>query len=201
MIALLAVGHIYVALGKLLFLLPASETACELSTLRYGPATRKWEKGSNPTQANCAFRQFVEPGALIPVWGDAGQGDEDLEVTYEVGKEGKAKTVTLKQESFKASSDLNLSAAAHKVKSSVRVEVKNDGDAPVLAGDAVVARSKPRESCEGNGPTAAIPPGETLVDIRPGLLSPSMKAWVAVFTSEKDCSWHGVGLRKRDHGL
>jgi hypothetical protein len=32
-------------------------------------------------------------------------------------------------------------------------------------------------------------PGESLVDVRPGLLSPSMQVWVAVFTAEKQCKW------------
>ena len=190
MIALLAAGHIYVTLGKLLLLLPASAKACGVEQVRYGPASRSWERGASAPQPDCKFRQYVEPAAQIAVWGEAGEGkSEDLEVTYLVSGEAKPKLVTLKQEAFEPQGQAKLSASLHKVKNDVRVEVKNGGDAPVLVGDAVAARNKPRDACLGNGPTSAIAPGETLVDIRPGLLSPSMKAYVAVFTGEKECRW------------
>jgi hypothetical protein len=195
MIALLAAGHLYVTLGKLLFLLPASETVCGVSMLRYGPASGKWESGTNPPQAGCEFRQFVEPGALLPVWGEAGKAVEDLDVTFQLSGQSKAQTVSLKPETLTPAAEARLSSSARKVRSSVRVEVKNEGDAPVLVGDAVAARNRPKDRCEGNGPTAAIEPGETLVDVRPGLLSPSMKAWVAVFTSEKACRWVEVARK------
>jgi hypothetical protein len=196
MIALLAAGHLYVTLGKLLFLLPASDKVCGIATLRYGPASGKWERGSNPPQATCEFRQFVEPGPLLPVWGEAGKDTEELEVTYQLAGEAQPQTVTLKPETLEPSAKASLSSTARKVKGRVRVEVKNEGDAAVLIGDATAARNKPKDACLGGGPTAALAPGETLVDVRPGLLSPSMKAWVAVFTGEKDCRWVEVA-RKR----
>jgi hypothetical protein len=190
MIALLAAGHLYVTLGKLLFLLPASDKVCSVSTLRYGPPRGKWENGTNPPPGDCEFHQFVEPGALLPVWSDPnGKTIEDLDVTYQLAGQLKAQTVSLKPETLTPAATAKLSSTAKKVKNSVRVEVKNEGDAPVLIGDATAARNKPTDSCVGSGPTAALAPGETLVDIRPGLLSPSMKSWVAVFTTETACRW------------
>src|SRR5258708_6259367 len=38
---------------RALFLLPASERACGLTSLRYGPSDGKWERGSNLTAASC----------------------------------------------------------------------------------------------------------------------------------------------------
>jgi hypothetical protein len=195
MIALLAAGHLYVTLGKLLFLLPASDKVCGISTLRYGPASGKWESGTNPPQSTCEFHQFVEPGALLPVWGEPGKSVEDLDVTYQLDGQARPQTVSLKPETLTPQAAAKLSSTARKVKNSVRVEVKNEGDGPVLIGDATAARNKPKDSCVGNGPTAALEPGETLVDVRPGLLSPSMKAWVAVFTSEHDCRWVEVARK------
>jgi hypothetical protein len=197
MIALLAIGHIYVTLGKLLFLLPASESSCTISSVRYSPPSGKWERGSYPPSNTCEFEQFVEPGALVPVWGDASDDSpQELEVFYQLGTKGKERTVKLKPEPLTPESAARLAASARKEKGSVRLEVKNEGEAPVLVGDAIAARNKPKDACEGNGPTVAIPPGETLVDIRPGLLSPSMKAWVALFSAEKSCRWHEVALSR-----
>jgi hypothetical protein len=195
MIALLAAGHLYVTLGKLLFLVPASEKACGLSMVRFGPSSGKWDSGVSPPKADCEFKQFVEPGALIPIWGETEKKFEDLDVTFQIAGEPKDQTVSLKPETLTPAGQAKLSANLRKVKSSVRVEVKNLGDAPLLIGDAAAARGKPKDSCVGNGPTAAVAPGETLVDIRPGLLSPSMKAFVAVFTGEKDCRWVEVAAR------
>jgi hypothetical protein len=198
MIALLAAGHLYVTLGKLLFLVPASEKACGISSLRFGPASGQWDSGASPPKADCEFKQFVQPGALIPVWGETEKKFDELSVTYQVAGQApddKPQTVSLKPETLTPLASAKLSATAKKVKSSVRLEVKNTGDAAVLIGDAAAARGKPTDSCVGNGPSIALAPGETLVDQRPGLLSPSMKAWVAVFTSEKACRWTEVGIR------
>jgi len=195
MIALLAAGHIYVTLGRLLLLLPATEKTCAVQQVRFGPKDRSWERGANPPGGDCQFQQFVEPGAQEPIWADPGSDTKpDLEVVYQVPGEARPKLVTLKEEPLEPAAAAHLSAHARKIKSRVRVEVKNTGDAAVLAGDVIASRTKPHDSCQGNGPTAAIPPGETLVDIRPGLLSPSMNAYVAVFTSEKHCHWLEVPM-------
>lgn len=194
MIALLAAGHLYVTLGKLLFLVPASDTACGISMLRFGPADGKWDSGASPPRADCEFRQVVEPGALLPIWGETDKKFDELNVTYQVAGQSNAQTVSLKPEPLTPAASARLAAAAKKVKSSVRVEVKNVGDAPVLIGDAAAARGKPKDGCQGGGPTVALAPGETMVDVRPGLLSPSMKAWVAVFSDEKSCRWTEVAI-------
>jgi hypothetical protein len=194
MIALLAAGHLYVTLGKLLFLLPATEQACGVATLRFGPSDGRWDSGASPPRPDCEFRQVVEPGALIGVWGETDKKFDELSVTYQVAGDAKAQTVSLKPEPLTPDGKAKLSAAAKKVKNSVRMEVKNEGDAPVLVGDAAAARGKPKDACLGSGPTAALAPGETLVDLRPGLLSPSMKAWVAVFSDEKSCRWTEVAI-------
>ena len=75
------------------------------------------------------------------------------------------------------------------MKSSVRVEVTNKAERPILVGDSVANRGVPKDDCVGPGPAAVLQPGETLVDQRPGLLSPSMKVFVSVFTGEKSCKW------------
>jgi hypothetical protein len=194
-IALLAAGHIYVTLGRLLLLLPATEKTCAVQQVRFGPKDRSWERGANPPGGDCQFQQFVEPGAQEPLWADPGSDTRaDLEVVYKVTGEAQPKLVTLKEEALEPGSQTHLSAHGRKVKSRVRVEVKNTGDTAVLAGDVIASLSKPHDSCLGNGPTAAIPPGETLVDLRPGLLSPSMKAWVAVFTTDTACRWVEVPM-------
>jgi hypothetical protein len=197
MIALLAAGHIYVTLGKLLLLLPATEKTCALEQVRYGPKDRSWDRGAASPGGDCQFQQFVEPGGQQPIWGEAGSDTtSELEVVYRVPGDEQPKLVTLKQEPLEPADGAKLSASARKVKNRVRVEVKNTGDAAVLVGDVIAARSRPSDSCAGNGPTAAIPPGESLVDLRPGLLSPSMKAYVAVFTGEKSCRWVEVAMHK-----
>jgi hypothetical protein len=186
---LLAVGHIYVAQGKLLFLLPAPESACAITSLRYGPASGKWERGVNPPIGDCKFRQSVEPGGLLPAWGDAGPGNDELEVAFQLKGNTKFQSVKLTPEKLEIGATPKMSAKATKVKDSVRVELKNDGPGAVLVGDAVAARNRPDDDCVGNGPTVALQPGETMVDVRPGLLSKSMQAWVAVFSDEKSCKW------------
>jgi hypothetical protein len=81
------------------------------------------------------------------------------------------------------------------VKNSVRVEVKNGGRGPVLLGDAVASRTRPRDACVGAGPQMLLKAGETLVDVRPGLLSPSMQVWAAAFTGPKECRWTEIHRR------
>ena len=203
MISLLAAGHLYLVFNKLLFLLPAGEAACSLASLRYGPASGKWERGVNLPRSSCEFRQVVQPGALLPVWTEQGPGSDALEVNYQVEQDGKPQRVTLKAEPLEPNAEARLAAVAKKEMvtsrgqqaKGVRAEVKNEGPGAVLLGDVVVARHQPQDECLGGGPTAALQPGETLVDVRPGLLSASMKVWVARFAGEKSCKWIAVPRR------
>jgi len=189
MIALFAAAHLYVLPWKLLFLLPGS--SCGITMLRYGPADGKWERGSNPQPADCEFHVTVTPGPLLAAWVDKGPSGGDLDVSYQVQGSDKMQTVSLKAEEVTPQpvEAAELKATASKVKNSVRVEVTNTGQKPVLLGDSVALRGKPKDDCVGPGPSAVLQPGETLVDQRPGLLSPSMKVWVAAFTGEKQCRW------------
>ncbi|HUJ26545.1 MAG TPA: hypothetical protein VLW85_11030 [Myxococcales bacterium] len=189
MIALFAAAHLYVLPWKLLFLLPGS--SCGITMLRYGPADGKWERGSNPQPGDCEFRVTVTPGPLLPAWVDKGPSGGDLDVSYQVQGSDKMQSVSLKAETVTPQpvEAGELKATAAKVKNSVRVEVTNKGQKPVLLGDSVALRGKPKDACVGPGPAAVLQPGETLVDQRPGLLSPSMKVWVAAFTGEKECRW------------
>jgi hypothetical protein len=132
------------------------------------------------------------PGPLLPSWVDDAPPDTgEVDVTYTVQGAEKPSVVSLKAETpgMLAGDGAGLAARAQKVKDQVRVEVTNKGDKPVLLGDAVAARNRPRDACLGPGPAAVVQPGETLVDVRPGLLSKSMQVWVAVFTSPKNCKW------------
>ena len=187
MIALFAAAHLYVLPWKLLFLLPGS--SCGVTMLRYGPADGKWERGSNPQPSDCEFHVQVTPGPLLPAWVEKGPSEGDLDVTFTIQGSDKMQTVSLKAEPVTPQpvEAGELKATASKVKKSVRVEVTNKGQKPVLLGDAVALRGKPKDDCVGPGPAAVLQPGETLVDTRPGLLSPSMKIWVATFTGEKSC--------------
>jgi hypothetical protein len=189
MIALLAAAHLYVLPWKLLFLLPGS--SCGVTMLRYGPADGKWERGSNPQPAHCEFHVSVTPGPLLPAWVEKGPSQGDLDVTFTVQGSEKIQTVSLRAETLtpEEATAADLSAKATRVKNSVRVEVTNNGQKPLLLGDLVALRGHPKDDCVGPGPAAAIQPGETLVDQRPGLLSPSMKIWVSSFTGEKECRW------------
>jgi hypothetical protein len=131
------------------------------------------------------------------------QAGAPLDVSWVLagGKDtGKGHTATLKPEPVQISeltaSPAGLHATAAKVGNSVKVEVKNAGTAPVLLGDAVAARTQPKDSCVGNGPEALLQPGETLVDTRPGLLSPSMHVWAAAFTGPKHCKWVEISRKQ-----
>ena len=192
---LLSAAHLYVLPWKLLFLLPGQ--SCGITMLRYGPSDGKWERGSNPAPADCAFRVSVSPGPLLPAWVDPGPTAGDLDVTFTLQGSEKPQTVSLKPEPVtpREVAAADLIAKASKVKSSVRVEVANNSKTAVLLGDSVAARGKPKDDCVGTGPAAVLQPGETLIDQRPGLLSPSMQVWVSAFTGEKTCSWVQVARR------
>jgi hypothetical protein len=84
------------------------------------------------------------------------------------------------------------------MKNDVRVSLRNGGSSPVLLGDAVAARNKPRDSCVGAGPQILLQSGETLVDTRPGLLSKSMQVWIAAFTGPKSCKW--IEVKRHNSG-
>ena len=208
MIALLAAAHMYLFQWpgqppKALFLLQG-EGACAIGTITFGSPDGSWSGGSAGAPADCEFRQSVQPDGLLPIWVDAAKAapGADVDVTWTVaGKGGNAKgrSATLKvvpvaADSLKTSAG-GLSATARKVKNSVRVELKNGGDGPLLVGDTVAARSRPEDSCVGGGPQVLLQPGETLVDTRPGLLSKSMQVWAAAFTGPKQCRWVEVQRR------
>lgn len=194
---LLAAAHLYVLPWKTLLLLPApSSRSCGVTSVRYGPKDGKWQRGEN-AQPDCEFRVSVTPGPLFPLWVETGPAASDLSVTFTMQGEAEPQTVAVQPQRLQpgAAGPGALSAHAQKVKKSVRVEVRNAGDATLLLGDAVALRGHPRDACLGPGPAAAVAPGETLVDERPGLLSPSMRIWVAVFTGEKACRWVEVPRR------
>jgi hypothetical protein len=195
--ALLAGAHLYVLPWKLLFLLPAPPKACGITSLRYGPADGKWERGSNLPAPDCQFRVSVSPDHLLAAWGDPGPSAGALEATFTAQGSDQPQNASLSAEPFTPVPvrGPQLSAKASKVGNSVRVEVRNVSSGPVLLGDAVALRNHPKDDCVGPGPGAVIAPGETLVDQRPGLLSPSMKIWVAAFTGEKQCTWVEVARK------
>lgn len=201
---LLAAGHLYLFQwpdqpARLLMLLPAQgEDACGVGPVNFGPSDNSWSSGSAGMHPDCGFRQSVLPGSLLPLWVDAGKAKPGvpLEVAWTLvggGASGKSRSETLTAEPVAVdelkASPAGLHATAAKVKSSVRVEVRNGGGGPVLLGDAVAARNRPKDACVGAGPQALLKAGETLVDVRPGLLSPSMQVWAAVFTGPKACRW------------
>jgi hypothetical protein len=191
LLALIAAAHAYLLPWKMLFVLPAgSEKPCAVSALRYGAPGGKWERAVHPRPDDCQFRVSVHPGPLLPVWVEAGPEADQLEVTFTV-QGGKEQTLSLPPEKIEPVEvrAADLSARASKVRSAVRVEVKNASQRPVLLGDAVALRGKPKDDCVGPGPAAVVQPGESLVDQRPGTLSPSMKIWVSAFTGEKQCRW------------
>lgn len=199
-LTLLAAAHVYVLPWKMLFMLPAqSEKPCGIASVRYGPPDGKWEGGSNPQPAGCEFRVSVAPGPMFPAWAELPpQAAETLDVTYTVESASKPQTVSVKPEKLEPAAAHASDFAVHAAKSgkkSVRVEVTNKSDRPLLLGDATALRGKPKDACLGPGPAAVVAPGETLVDVRPGILSPSMNVWIAVFTGEKDCKWVEVARK------
>ena len=210
MIALLAAAHLYLLQWqgertKALFMLPSEgENACGIGPFDFGPPDNSWSSGSGGSQASCEFRQIVQPDTLLPAWVDAGKlaPGAEIEVSWTLqggGAKGTGHKATVKAEPVAPdalrSTNAGLSATAAKVKSNVRVELKNGGQGPLLVGDAVAARNRPDDSCVGAGPQVLLQPGETLVDTRPGLLSKSMQVWVAAFTAPRHCRW--VEVRRR----
>lgn len=193
-----AAAHLYVLPSKVLFLLPADEKTCGITSVRYGPSDGKWETGANFAAPDCQFKVSVMPGHLLQAWSDPGgkKMEGAMDVVYTEAGGEKPKTLTgVQPEKLEPATGVTLHAKAEKVRSSVRVEVTNKGDKPVLLGDSVAARNKPKDDCMGPGPAAALQPGETLVDIRPGLLSRSMNVWVSEFSDEKTCKWREVSLQ------
>jgi len=209
-IALLAAAHLYLFQWpgeppKALFLLPTEgENACGVANLVFGAPDGSWSGGSQGPKDSCEFRQWVDPGKLLPAWVDAGKirPGAEVEVSWTFqggGASGRGHAATLRAEEVPAdslkTSAASLSSSATKLKNDVRSEVKNGGSDPVLLGDAIAARHRPDDACLGNGPQLLLQPGETLVDVRPGLLSKSMQVWVVAFTGPKSCRW--VEVRRR----
>ena len=188
---ILAAGHLYVLPSKVLFLLPADEKSCGVTSVRYGPSDGKWETGSNLAAPDCQFKVAVKPGELLPAWSDpAGKTmSGPIDVTYTIHGGEKPRVVTLQPEKIEPATGAQLAATSAKEKKGVRVEVTNKSEKPVMLGDSVAARGKPKDDCVGPGPAAVLQPGETLVDVRPGLLSKSMAVWVSEFSDEKTCKW------------
>jgi len=210
-IALVSAAHLFLFSwpgqpAKALFELPSEgESACGIGTLQFGAPDGSWSSGSGGQKVTCEFRQFVEPGALLSQWVDAGKTKPgaDVEVTWTLqgGRAtGKGHTATLKAEAvaadaLHAQSAAGLSGTVTKVKNDSRVELKNAGSSGVLLGDVIAARNKPDDSCIGAGPQVYLQPGETYVDERPGLVSKSMVIWAAIFTTPTQCRW--VEARRR----
>jgi hypothetical protein len=199
---LVAAAHAYLLPWGTLFLLPSGrESACAITSLRYGPPGMKWEKGSQQEKpASCEFRQVVVPGPLLPIWAEPADADE-LSVTYTIQGSDEPQTLSLHAEKIDpaqlTAAGAKLSATVEKVKDRVRAVVTSSATHPVLVGDAVAARNKPKDSCVGPGPVAVLQPGESYIDIRPGLLSKSMAVWVAEFTGPRRCTWAKVTTRNK----
>ena len=205
MIALLAAAaaaHAYVLPWAVLFELPvAGESACAIASLRFGPPDGKWERGTQQDKpASCEFRQLLLPGPLLPAWAEHADMDE-VRVTYTVQGSEEPQTASVRAETIEPK-DLAVGAGAltatvQKVRGNVRSVVTSNASHPVLLGDAIAARNKPRDDCRGPGPVAVLQRGESLLDVRPGLLSPSMQVWVAAFTGAKQCTWVKAATRHR----
>jgi hypothetical protein len=185
-----------------LFELPVQgEKACAISSLRYGPPDGKWERGNQQDKpVSCEFRQLVLPGPLLPSWAEPGELDE-VRVTYTVQGSDEPQTTSITAERIDpatlAVGPGALTATVQKVKDNVRSVVTSNASHPVLLGDAIAARNRPTDDCRGPGPSAVLQKGESLLDVRPGLLSPSMQVWVAAFTGPKQCSWVKAATRHR----
>jgi hypothetical protein len=201
--ALVAAAHAYLLPWGTLFLLPSGrESACAISSLRYGPSDLKWEKGSQQEKpVSCEFRQFVVPGPLLPIWAEPATDVDELSVTYTVQGSDEPQTLSVhvqKIDPAQLSAAAKVSATVEKVKDRVRAVVTSSATHPVLVGDAVAARNKPKDSCVGTGPVAVLHAGESYVDVRPGLLSKSMVVWVAEFTGPRRCTWTKVTTRHKE---
>ena len=200
---LLGAGHLFTFDGQpdVLLMLPAKADACGIGAVAYGTADGKFSKvfEAPPRPVSCDFRQSVMPGALIGYWdhsGDLPAGPATFEVTYSVqGKAGEEQLkAALAAEPLRVGGAHKLKGTASKAAGrSVKVVVTNEGPDPLLVGDAVAARDKPKDGCLGSGPTAVLQASEALVDTRPGLLSKSMVVWAAVFKDLKHCDWVKAG--------
>jgi hypothetical protein len=205
MISLLAAvaAHAYVLPWGVLFELPVpGEKACAVSSLHYGPPDGKWERGTQQEKpASCEIRQFVLPGPSVPVWAEPADVTGELTVTYTAQGSQEPQTISLTADRIDpaalAVEPGALSATVQKVKGNVRSVVTSKASHPVLLGDAIAARNKPKDDCRGPGPAAVLRSDESLLDVRPGLLSPSMQVWVAAFTGPRQCSWVKVATRHR----
>jgi hypothetical protein len=192
--ALVAAAHAYVLPWGVHFLLPSNrEKACAISSLHFGPLDGKWERASQQDKPDtCEFRQFVVPGPLLPIWAEHVEIAE-VSVTYTVQGSQEPQTLSLHAETIDparlTAGRVPLSATVEKVKDRVRAVVTSRAEHPVLLGDAIAARSKPKEGCAGPGPVAVLQRGESLVDVREGLLSKSMDVWVAAFSAQRRCTW------------
>jgi len=196
-----AMGHVYLLPWGALFELPVpSERFCAIQLLRYSPPDGKSERARElDQQVSCEIRQFVQPGLLLSTWTAPDQLSE-VQVTYTLQGNQEQRTVTLQAEPLDPkdlAGGASLAATVQKVKNDVRSLVTSRSTHPVLVGDAIVGLGKPKEDCRGPGPTAVLQKGESLLDVRPGLLSPSMKVWVAVFTGQKRCSWVQAATQHR----
>ena len=202
LVAAAVAGHAYVLPWAVLFALPGpSERACAISSLRFGPPDGKWERGTQQDKrVSCEFRQFVLPGPLVPTWAEAAELDE-VRVTYTVQGSDEPQTVSLTAARIDpaglAVGSGALTATVQKVKDNVRSVVTSNASHPVLLGDVLAARNKPKDDCRGPGPSAVLQKGESLLDVRPGLLSPSMQVWVAAFTGPRQCTWVKAATRHR----
>jgi hypothetical protein len=202
--ALVAAAHVYLLPWGTLFLLPSNRrSACAISSLRYGPPGGKWERGSQQDKpVSCEFRQHVVPGPLLPIWTERAEIDE-VSVTYTVQGSQEPQTLTLHAEKIdpaqlaSSGSSARLNATVEKVRGNVRAVLTSAAAEPVLVGDAVAARNKPKDSCVGAGPVALIQSGDSYVDVRPGLLSKSMVVWLATFSGPKRCAWVKVATRNK----
>ncbi len=197
-----AAGHAYLLPWGVLFELPVpGERVCAISSLQFGPSDGKWQRGTQQDKpVSCEVRQLVQPGPLLPTWTEAAEMGE-VSVTYTVQGSEEPRTITLQAEPLDAKMlegpAVALAATVQKVKNDVRSVVTSHASHPVLVGDAIAGLGKPKDGCRGPGPSAVLQKGESLLDVRPGLLSPSMKVWVAVFRGQKRCSWVQAATQHR----
>ena len=206
--ALVAAAHAYVLPWGVLFLLPSNRaSACAISSIQYGPPDGKWQRAwQQEKRDRCEFHQSVVPGPLLPSWQEH-VDLTDVSVTYTVQGSEEPQTVTIHAETLDPDQTgvalypngyaHKLSATVEKVKDDVRSVVTSTAAHPVLLGDAIADRIKPKDSCVGPGPVAVLQPGESFVDVRPGLLSKSMDVWLAVFTGPRRCTWVRVSTRHK----
>jgi hypothetical protein len=200
--ALVAAAHAYVLPWGVLFLLPSNrESACAIGSIHYGPPDGKWERAAAlEKRASCEVRQFVVPGPLLPDWTEH-VDLADVSVAYTVQGSEEPQTLSLHAQTVDpaelTAGGVRLSATVEKVKGRVRSVVTSNSDHPVLLGDVIAKINKPPDACSATGASVILQRGESLVDIREGLLSPSMAAWVAAFSDAKHCTWVKAATRHK----